>query len=94
MEDSGTQSQMELFHIRAVTLEAQQEDSRTESSRTEQDCLNGQQEEVLNVDSHVVVRYHRGPVLTGQPIRVSVNLRANISAHLVIIRYDETLFLF
>ena len=86
MEDSATQSQRELFHIKAVTLREQQEVSRTERSKTELDCLNGQQEEVLNVDAHVVVRYHRGPVLTGQPIRVSVNLRANVSAHFAVIR--------
>ncbi|KAM6939582.1 transmembrane protein 132D [Xenentodon cancila] len=86
VEDSVTQSQRQLFHIKAVTLSEEQEDGRTERSGTEQDCLNGQQEEVLNVDPHVVVRYHRGPVLAGQPIRVSVNLRANITARFAVIR--------
>ncbi|XP_061580279.1 transmembrane protein 132C isoform X2 [Cololabis saira] len=86
VEDSGTQSQRQLFHIKAVTLREEQEDGGTDGRRIEQACLNGQQVEVLNVDRHVVVRYHRGPVLTGQPIRVSVNLRANITSHFAVIR--------
>jgi len=81
------QSQRQLFIIKAVTLKEQKDDKGSKQDGTEkEDCLSGQQEEVLSVDSHVVIRYHRGPVLIGQPIRVSINLRANFSADFVVIR--------
>ncbi|TDH16581.1 hypothetical protein EPR50_G00021270 [Perca flavescens] len=85
VEDSTAQSQRQLIHIRAVTLkeEGNQERSRTTEEET---CLNGQEEEELSLDPHVLISYHRGPVLIGQPIRVSVNLRANFSAEFVVIR--------
>ncbi|XP_041840217.1 transmembrane protein 132D [Melanotaenia boesemani] len=87
-EDSMAQSQSQLFYIRAVTVKEQKTRNQgQDQDRTEKEnCLNGQQEDELIVDSHVVIRYHRGPVLIGQPIRVSINLRANFSADFVIIR--------
>lgn len=87
MEDRAAQSQRQLFYIKAVTLK-EEEGKEREQSRTkeEETCLNGQEEEELSLDSHVVIRYHGGPVLIGQPIRVSVNLRANFSAEFVVIR--------
>ncbi|KAF7651855.1 hypothetical protein LDENG_00104580 [Lucifuga dentata] len=59
-----------------------------ERRRTEEEeaCLNWQESEVLYLDPHVLIGYHRGPVLRGQPIRVSVNVRANISAEFTVIR--------
>ncbi|XP_072239817.1 transmembrane protein 132C [Leuresthes tenuis] len=87
VEESVAQSQRQLFIIKALTLKEEKEDKGSKKDGTEkEDCLSGQQEEVLSVDSHVVIRYHRGPVLIGQPIRVSVNLRANFSADFVVIR--------
>lgn len=88
MEDRAAQSQMQLFHIKAVTLREEEEEKDREQSRTkeEETCLNGQEEEELSLDSHVMIRYHRGPVIIGDPIRVSVNLRANFSAECVVIR--------
>ncbi|KAK2815530.1 hypothetical protein Q5P01_025997 [Channa striata] len=89
VEDRAAQSQGQLFYIKAVALrEDQEEEKEKEQSRTdeEDDCSNGQEEEELDLDSHVTIRYHRGPVITGQPIRVSVNLRANFSAEFVVIR--------
>ncbi|KAI3353225.1 hypothetical protein L3Q82_019268, partial [Scortum barcoo] len=85
VEDRAAQSQRQLFHIKEVTLK---EEKDREQSRTkeEESCLNGQEEEELSLDSHVVIRYHRGLVLIGKPIRVSVNLRANFSADFVVIR--------
>ncbi|XP_019216032.1 transmembrane protein 132B isoform X3 [Oreochromis niloticus] len=87
VEDRDVKSQRQLFYIKAVTLK-EAEDKRKEQSNTKQNesCTSGQEEEELNLDSHVVIRYHRGPVLIGQPIRVSVNLRANISGHFAAIR--------
>ncbi|XP_031723049.1 transmembrane protein 132C [Anarrhichthys ocellatus] len=84
VEDRAAQSQRQLFHIKAVTLkEEEREQSRTKEEET---CLNGQEEEELSLDPHVMIRYHRGPVLIGQPIRVSLNVRANFSSELVVIR--------
>ncbi|KAA8594442.1 hypothetical protein FQN60_011577, partial [Etheostoma spectabile] len=85
VEDSAAQSQRQLIHIRPLTLkeEGGREQSRTKEEET---CLNGQEDEELSLDPHVLISYHRGPVLLGQPIRVSVNLRANFSAEFVVIR--------
>lgn len=78
-------SQRQLFHIKAVTLK--EEEKEREKSRTEEEiCLNGQEVEELSLDTNVVIRYHRSLVLIGQPVRVSVNLRANFSAQFVVIR--------
>ncbi|XP_070710583.1 transmembrane protein 132C [Pempheris klunzingeri] len=85
VEDRG-QSQRKLLHIKAVTLKPEEKEREQNRTREEQTCLNGQEEEELSLDSHVVIRYHRGPVLIGQPIRVSVNLRANFNAEFVVIR--------
>eukprot|EP00064_Thunnus_orientalis_P018790 superscaffoldBa00004448_g18896 len=89
MEDRVAQSQRQLFHIKAVTLrDVEEEEKEKEQSRTKEEeaCLNEQEEEEFSLDPHVLIRYHRGPVLIGQPIRVSVNLRANFSAEFVVIR--------
>ncbi|KAJ0050865.1 hypothetical protein NL108_009234, partial [Boleophthalmus pectinirostris] len=64
----------------------QRPDQGPDQTKEERSCLNGLREEELNLDSHVVIGYHRGPALIGQPIRVSVNLRANFSQEFVIIR--------
>ncbi|XP_040000791.1 transmembrane protein 132C [Xiphias gladius] len=87
VEDRVAQSQRQLFHIKAVTLREEEEEKERGQSRTKEEaCFNGQKEEELSLDSHVEIRYHRGPVLIGQPIRVSVNLRSNFSAEFVVIR--------
>uniref|UniRef100_UPI0037E7FBE1 transmembrane protein 132D n=1 Tax=Semicossyphus pulcher TaxID=241346 RepID=UPI0037E7FBE1 len=83
-EERAAQSQRKLLHIGAVTLK---EEERERSRTTEEEsCFKGQEEEELSLDSHVVIRYHRGPVLIGQPIRVSVSLRGNFTAEFVVIR--------
>ncbi|XP_040892669.1 transmembrane protein 132C [Toxotes jaculatrix] len=87
VEDRAAQSQRQLFYIKAVALRDEKEKERGKSRTKEEEvCLNGQEEEELHLDSHVVIRYHRGPVLIGQPVRVSVNLRGNFSAEFVVIR--------
>ncbi|XP_059187046.1 transmembrane protein 132D [Centropristis striata] len=87
VEDREAQSQSQLFHIQAVTLKEEVEE-RVQSKTKEETCLKEeeQEEEELSLDPHVMIRYHRGPVLIGQPISVSVNLRANVSAEFVVIR--------
>uniref|UniRef100_A0A671UXR1 Uncharacterized protein n=1 Tax=Sparus aurata TaxID=8175 RepID=A0A671UXR1_SPAAU len=86
VEDRATSSLRQLFHIKAVTLK-EEEKERVESRTKEQEkCLNGEEGEELNLDSHVLIRYHRGLALIGQPVRVSVNLRANFSAEFVVVR--------
>ncbi|XP_068448143.1 transmembrane protein 132C [Clinocottus analis] len=85
VEDRAAQSQRQLYHIKAVTLK-EEERERSRTKEEEETCLNGQEEEELSLDPHVMIRYHRGPVLIGQPIRVSLNLRANFSGELVVIR--------
>ncbi|KAM9857656.1 transmembrane protein 132C [Aulostomus maculatus] len=92
VEDKVGQSQRKLFHIKAVTLReeedknGQKKEKDQSGSKEEESCLNGMEEEELILDPHVLIRYHRGPVLIGQSIRVSVNLRANFSAEFVVIR--------
>lgn len=86
VEDRAARSQRQLFYIKAVTLRDEEEEKDKGQGRTEDEetCLNGQQGEELSLDSNVMIRYHRGPVLIGEPIRVSVNLRANSSEFVVI----------
>ncbi|XP_029912431.1 transmembrane protein 132D [Myripristis murdjan] len=87
VEDKLPHSQRQLFFIKAVALREEGENKKERNSTKEEEaCLNGQEEEELSLDSHVLIRYHRGPVQIGQPIGVSVNLRANFSAEFVIIR--------
>lgn len=92
MEDKASQSQRQLFHIKAVTLRDEQvEDGHKHQKEPtgtteEEDCLDGVEEEELRLDPHVLIRYHRGPVLIGQPTRLSVNVRANFSAEFVVVR--------
>ncbi|XP_029364014.1 transmembrane protein 132A [Echeneis naucrates] len=85
VEERVAQSQRQLFHIKAVTL--REEDGRERGAIKDEACMTGQEEEEeLAIGSHVVIHYHQGPVLIGQPIRVSVSLRANCSAESVVIR--------
>lgn len=85
-EDGAAASPQRLVQIKGVTLKEKEEKERKGSrTKEEETCSNGREEE-LSLDSHVVIRYHRGLVLIGQPIRVSVNLRNNFSAEFVIIR--------
>lgn len=84
VEDKLPQSQRQLFYIGAMAL--RDEDKELNRMTSEAGCLNGQEEEELQLDSNVLIRYRRGPVHTGQPIGVSVNLRANFSAEFVVIR--------
>lgn len=84
VEDRTAPSQQQLIHIKAVMLkESEMERKESQSKET---CLNGREVEELSLDPNVLIRYHRGLVLTGQPLMVSVNLRANLTAEVVIIR--------
>nr|XP_046183462.1 transmembrane protein 132A-like isoform X2 [Oncorhynchus gorbuscha] len=86
VEDKLPQSQRQLIYIGAVTLREYNKGKEANRTKEEIDCCNGQEEEELRLDSNVLIRYRRGPVRTGQPIGISVNLRANFSAEFVVIR--------
>lgn len=49
-------------------------------------CLEGRQVTELSLDPHVSIHYQRGIALIGQPVRVSLSLRANFSADFVVVR--------
>ncbi|KAI4832836.1 hypothetical protein KUCAC02_015780 [Chaenocephalus aceratus] len=84
--EDRAESQRQLFHIKTVTLKEEEEEREQTSTKEEETCLNGKEEEELSLDPHVMIRYHKGPVLIGQPIRVSVNLRTNFSSEFAVIR--------
>lgn len=84
MEERTAPTQQQLIHIKGVMLK-ESEMGRKES-RSKETCLNGHEVEELSLDTNVLIRYHKGLVLTGQPVMVSVNLRGNLSAQHVIIR--------
>ena len=90
MEDRVVPSQRQFFHIKAVTLKEAEEKDRVGTRTKEEDaCLNmweGEELEELSLDPYVLIRYPKGLVLTGQPVKVSVNLRANFSAEFAVIR--------
>lgn len=87
VEDRTAPSQQQLIHIKAVVLKESQMEGK--ESRRKETCLNGREVVELSLDTNVLVRYHGGLVLTGQPVMASVNLRANLSAKVVIIRYTK-----
>ncbi|KAJ0033537.1 hypothetical protein NQD34_000644, partial [Periophthalmus magnuspinnatus] len=84
----GDQSDHTTSELQSRAPSYRQVKNRTRHWRGQQErsCLNGPREAELSLDSHVVIGYQRGPMLIGQPIRVSVNLRANFSQEFVIIR--------
>ncbi|XP_014050784.2 transmembrane protein 132A isoform X1 [Salmo salar] len=86
VEDKLPQSQRQLIYIGAVTLRKYNKGREANRTKEEIDCCNGQEEEELRLDSNVLIRYRRGPVRTGQPIGISVNLKANFNAEFVVIR--------
>lgn len=88
MEERPAESQRELFRIRAVTLKEEEEDIEVETAAAGggETCLEGRQVTELSLDPHVSIRYQRGVALIGQPIRVSLSLRANFSADFVVVR--------
>lgn len=87
MEDRTAPSQQQLIHIKAVVLKESEMEGR--EARSKETCLNGQEVVELSLDNNVLIRYHGGLVLIGQPVMVSVALRANLSAKVVIIRYTK-----
>lgn len=85
LEEKPAESQRELFHIRAITLK-EKEDMEVETAAEEGACLEGRQVTELSLDPHVSIRYQKGVALIGQPVRVSLSLRANFSADFVVVR--------
>ncbi|KAK7166038.1 hypothetical protein R3I93_005967 [Phoxinus phoxinus] len=81
-EEVLQQSDRKMYFIGPVGLE-DQEINKTKQSAA---CLDEQAEEKFWLDSNVLIVYSKGPVRVGQPIRVSVNLRANFSGESLTIR--------
>lgn len=82
VEEVLQQSDRKMYFIGPVGLE-DQEINKTKQSAA---CLDGQAEEKFWLDSNVLIVYSKGPVRAGQPIRVSVNMRANFSGESLTIR--------
>ncbi|XP_073699184.1 transmembrane protein 132C [Garra rufa] len=82
VEDVLQLSERKLYYIGPVGLEDQQLNKTRQSS----ECLNRQAEEKLWLDSNVLIVYSKGPVRAGQPVRVSINLKANFSVESLTIR--------
>ncbi|XDV15349.1 hypothetical protein PO909_015462 [Leuciscus waleckii] len=81
-EEVLQQSDRKMYFIGPVGLE-DQEINKTKQSAA---CLDRQVEEKFWLDSNVLIVYSKGPVRAGQPIRVSVNMRANFSGESLTIR--------
>ncbi|XP_056324990.1 transmembrane protein 132C [Danio aesculapii] len=82
VEETVQQSERKLLYIGPVGLE-DQEINKTKQSPA---CLDTKAEEKFWLDSNVLIVYSKGPVRAGQPIRLSVNLRANYSGESLTIR--------
>lgn len=85
LEERPAESQRELFYIRAVNLK-EEEDMEVETAAGRGSCLEGRQVTELSLDPHVSIRYQRSVALIGQPVRVSLSLRANFSADFIVVR--------
>lgn len=85
LEERPAESQRQLFFIRAVTLK-EEEEMEVETAAGGGACLEGRQVMEISLDPHVSIRYKRDVALIGQPVRVSLSLRANFSADFVVVR--------
>ncbi|XP_067297292.1 transmembrane protein 132C [Pseudorasbora parva] len=82
VEEVLQQSERKMYYIGPVG----HEDQETNKTKQSTACLDRQTEEQFWLDSNVLIVYSKGPVRAGQPIRVSVNLRANFSGESLTIR--------
>ena len=83
-EDDSQQPQRRLYYVGAVAFPDREKDR--DMARKTVGCSDGGDEEDLRLDYNVVIRYRRGPVHTGQPAGISVNLRSNFTGDSVTIR--------
>ncbi|CAL8329182.1 unnamed protein product [Merluccius merluccius] len=79
-------SQRQLLFFRSVFLRSAGRHRNRNTTTEEEACLGGQEGEELHLDSNVLIRYHKGPIRMGQPAKVSVGLRGNLSVEFVMIR--------
>lgn len=86
LEERPAESQRELFYFRAVTLKEEKEEMEVETAGGGGACLEGRQVTELSLDPHVSIRYQRSVALIGQPVTVSLSLRANFSADSIVVR--------
>ncbi|KAB5581451.1 hypothetical protein PHYPO_G00175910 [Pangasianodon hypophthalmus] len=80
----GKQSQRNLYYIGSVALP----DKETKSNKTTQgfSCSSELEQDELWLNSDVLIYYNKGPVRAGQPVGVSLNLRANFSGDFLIVK--------
>lgn len=80
------QSQRKLYYIASLALP----DKETKSNKTMQgfSCSNELEQDELWLNSDVLIYYNKGPVRAGQPVGVSLNLRATFSRDFLIVKYD------
>ncbi|XP_062851416.1 transmembrane protein 132A [Trichomycterus rosablanca] len=82
--DRSEQSQRNLYYIGSLPLSDQAaRDDRTEK---EFSCSGELQEDEIWLNPNVLMYYNSGPVRAGQPVGVTLNLRANFSADFFIVR--------
>ncbi|XP_062408355.1 transmembrane protein 132C [Sardina pilchardus] len=84
VEDDTEPMQRRLYYVGAVALPHREKDR--DKARGAVVCSDGEGEEELRLDYNVVIRFCRGPVRTGQPARIFVNLRSNFTGDSVTIR--------
>ncbi|XP_053477421.1 transmembrane protein 132A [Ictalurus furcatus] len=78
------QSQRKLYYIASLALP----DKETKSNKTMQgfSCSNELEQDELWLNSDVLIYYNKGPVQAGQPVGVSLNLRATFSGDFLIVK--------
>uniref|UniRef100_A0A8C4SJC0 Transmembrane protein 132C-like n=1 Tax=Erpetoichthys calabaricus TaxID=27687 RepID=A0A8C4SJC0_ERPCA len=81
-------SQSELFYVGYVKLQRKEPTATPDTRQADAGRLKrwGGEKEELAVDTNVVIRSPQGPLKLGRPITVSILLRGNFTADLVVIR--------
>ncbi|KAL2097356.1 hypothetical protein ACEWY4_006563 [Coilia grayii] len=74
--------QRRLYYVGAVALPEREKDK----AKWTVGCSGGRDVEELRLDYNVLLHYRPGPVRTGQPIGISVNLRSNFTGDSITIR--------
>lgn len=84
------QSQRNLYYIGSVDLP----DKGTNSNKQMQgfSCSSELEQDEQWLNSDVLIYHNKGPVRAGQPVGVSLNIRANFSGDFFIVKYDLLYF--
>lgn len=79
------QSQRKLYYVGSVALP--DKESKSKKQMQGFSCSSKREQDELWLNSDVVIHYNKGPVQAGQPVGVSLNLRANFSGDFLIVKY-------